>query len=114
MNSLGQIEMQIAESTRNLKDLHVLREDMLKKYELRCGGCERPSALSEWTFRQAIWHVPPRGCTEGDYWKNDDPESRIVCPHCKKYFRIYDQDKNSQPFFLNARALMKKGEDFKI
>lgn len=114
MSSLKRIDTQIAECTKNLEDLRVLRLDILKQCNLRCGKCEILSTLSKWTFRQAIWYVPPLGCTEGDYWKDDDSQSSFICPHCKQAHRIHDQSANLQALILDARALMERGDEIKI
>lgn len=111
---IARIDDRIARHKGTIDKLLGSRKELVKKYKIRCGKCGQRSMLSEWVFRQAIWYVPPRGCTEGAYWKNDDPQSRFVCPECDAAYRVYDQEKSLQKLILDARSLMKKGEDYEI
>ena len=114
MSSLTRIDAQIAECVQKLADLRVLRQDILKQCTLQCGKCKTKTTISKWTYRQAIWRVPPRGDSEGDYSQSDDSQSNFICPVCKQAHRIYDQTAELQAMILDARALMERGEDIKI
>ena len=114
MSSLEQINKEIRECAQKLEDLRVLREDILSKHQLWCGVCNQLAALEDWTFRQAIWYISPRLCTESQYWKTVGLESLIVCPRCDTHRRIHDLLKDTQELVLDARSLMKKGKDHRI
>ena len=111
---IARIDDLIARHHDAIDKLRASQKELMKKDKIRCAKCERMPMLSEWIFRQAIWYVPPRGCIEGDYWKNDDLQSRFVCPYCGAMSRVYDQNKELQSLVLEARSLMKEGEDYKI
>lgn len=114
MSSLTRIDAQIAECVQKLADLRVLRQDILKQCTLQCGKCRTKTTISKWTYRQAMFYVPPYGCIEGDFWKDDDSQSNFICPVCKQAHRIHDQAEEMQVFILGARALMERGDEIKI
>ena len=45
------------------------------KFECACG---KSHTIGECIAVQTHWYVPPRGCSEGDYW--NEGEIRIICP----------------------------------
>lgn len=57
----------------------------LKKLIL-CNKCKFRCLIEELTLYQTHWHVPPRGCTEGDYWK--EGECQFICYHCNTVNRL--------------------------
>ncbi|GEM_PF-5156055 len=114
MSSLRQVDARIERHKKILEDLRELRQEELKKTNIQCAKCDKEAALSEWVFRQAVFYVPPRGCTEGDYRKNDDSQSQIVCPYCGAQYRMYVQNEELQSLILGAHTLMKKGQNFDI
>lgn len=54
--------------------------------EIPCAACKRGCRIADLTLYQTYWHVPPRGCCEGDYWK--EGECQFVCPHCDTANRL--------------------------
>lgn len=52
-------------------------------------GCGRRSQIRTIVYIQTYWHVPPRGCIEGDYWKQG--EGNFNCPKCDHRNRLYDR-----------------------
>jgi hypothetical protein len=44
--------------------------------------CGKPSQIGKLDFIQMLYYVPPRGCTEGDYWQVEEDDGLFICPHC--------------------------------
>ena len=69
--------------------------DRLKETLVMCSpdsngrGCSAGAMIKDVVYQQSFWYVPPRGCSEGDYWQAG--EGRWVCNHCKKVNRLYDK-----------------------
>ena len=70
----------------------------VRTYPLKCPFCKEEHGLHLWTFVQTMWYVSPRGCSDGDYWNDDEPsQCALICPSCeeKGILRIMDYpDKN--------------------
>lgn len=52
-------------------------------------GCGAKTQIGKLIYIQTRWHVPPSGCTEGDYWL--DSEGQFDCPKCGHRNRLYDR-----------------------
>jgi len=52
-------------------------------------GCGQGFEVRELEYIQTHWYVPPRGCTEGGYWKPGEGNWR--CPKCGHLNRLYDK-----------------------
>jgi hypothetical protein len=50
------------------------------KKTIPCKHCGKRCFIAKATLVQTYWHVPPRGCCEGDYWKSG--EMQFICYHC--------------------------------
>lgn len=95
MSTLTKIEKSIesyrARSTAHLAKLIQRRLDFVRSYLIECVRCHNKNALSSWSFLQASFYVPPRGCNEGDYWVNSEVKvCHIVCPACGHENYIYN------------------------
>ena len=90
-----------------------------KKKNIACEGCHKSHQIKSLTLIQTYWHVPPRGCTEGDYW--NEGEMQFICPEMNVVNRLlfdnddipyeerqdYDNDPEEQ-FKRNYRSLFKE------
>lgn len=54
---------------------------------IQCSHCKKRTPISKGTIIEKFWHVPPSGCTGGDYWKHD--EWLYFCNHCGNAERAY-------------------------
>lgn len=67
------------------------------KKQIPCAHCKHRLLIANVTLYQTHWHVPPRGCCEGDYWQPG--ECQFVCHHCGTVNRLlfettYDYSKH--------------------
>lgn len=67
------------------------------KKQIPCAACKKRCLIANVTLYQTHWHVAPRGCSEGDYWK--EGECQFVCHHCNTANRLlfkteYDYSKH--------------------
>ncbi len=70
------------------------RDALRQKIELQCTsqtatgrGCGAWTRVGNLVYIQTHWYVPPRGCNEGDYWKQG--EGQWQCPKCGHMNRLY-------------------------
>lgn len=68
-NALAELSKQVQKDAKNIS--------------FTCRKCKIPLPINKVTFLRSIYHVPPRGCNEGDY---DVPQKtevcHIECPEC--------------------------------
>lgn len=70
-------------------------------------ACGVSIPIGELTYIREHYYVPPRGCSEGDYWLVVDNDALFVCPHCKYVNRLYDR-----PEFLKLSKAFLDVEDY--
>lgn len=88
-----------------------LREELKKSLRatlVLCQHCRYTDKINELTYYQTHFYIPPRGCTEGDYWKHG--EGRFVCPKCQKTNRLYDRPEVEalKPYFKQTEDVYDK------
>ena len=67
----------------------MVKTKALKK-QIPCAACKKRCSIRLLALYQTHWHVPPSGCSEGDYWK--EGECQFVCYHCNVVNRLlFDQ-----------------------
>jgi hypothetical protein len=60
------------------------------KKQIPCAHCRKRCLIANVTLYQTYWHVPPSGCSDGDYWR--EGECQFVCHHCNYANRLlFDQ-----------------------
>jgi hypothetical protein len=75
-----------------------------------CEHCGRKSPLSKWVFIQVQYYVPPRGCTEGDYWVNSETKvCDLRCPMCEGKNYLYNHKEKTDVL----RVIAEVGESWK-
>lgn len=52
----------------------------------KCARCRKDVDVEELTLIDKLYHVPPSGCTDGDYWTHSEYAFR--CPHCNVINRL--------------------------
>lgn len=52
-------------------------------------GCGVRMQVGKLVYIQTKWHVPPSGCSAGDYWLNS--EGQFDCPNCGHRNRLYER-----------------------
>jgi len=68
----------------------VLNEELRKaegRRLIECEKCGKRSKVSNLTYIQTHFYTLPHGCTDGDYWSQD--EGQFICPHCNCINRLY-------------------------
>jgi len=81
MGKLEQVEQEISKLQKE-------RTNLLRQTVAKCSHCGKGTTIAKLTFIQTKWYVPPRGCSEGDYWEDD--EGQWQCPHCEHIVRLID------------------------
>jgi hypothetical protein len=88
-----------------------LKAQLLKETKVICTsnvpygeGCGKATKIGKLVFYQQHWYVKPSGCTDGDYWVEDD--GHWVCPSCLHVNRMYEDKK-----LLKLKYLFLKVED---
>lgn len=81
---MNQLELYLARRHRlrnSLDKVNDLIDQEMAKVQLKCRHCKRSFPVGELTHIQTHDYIPPRGCTEGDYWIEGEGEWQ--CPKCK-------------------------------
>lgn len=84
---LKQISLRIEKLLLKEKALKDEKKALLSETAIRCPACHTQSAIKDMLYIQMHWYVPPRGCTEGDYWNQG--EGQCKCPSCETIMRLY-------------------------
>ena len=91
MNVLDRIAREKQTLNNRLSELRKQKLAALRRTFLKCRACKKTSRLSNWVFLQTVWWVPPHGCTEGGYWRDEDVDTCFVgCPNCQANIYIYN------------------------
>jgi len=77
---------QLAKIDQEILSLQKEKVRLQKLTVAKCTHCNKGTTIAKLTFIQTKWYVPPRGCSEGDYWNNG--EGQWQCPHCNKIVRL--------------------------
>ena len=80
------------------------KREATKRLLLTCTSCRRKNPLGQWVFIQRRGYVPPRGCTEGDYWYNAHlAVCHIRCPRCgdENYLHAHPDRNRLEELFGN-------------
>lgn len=82
----------------NLERVRAMKNVVLSATTVTCGnnfefsqlkGCGSTFSIKNVVYVQTLRYVPPSGCTDGDYWTND--EGRWKCPACSKHNRLFNK-----------------------
>lgn len=82
----NQISARIYELRQQICELEAARDDLDGRTLVQCLtsnhgiGCGAKFQIRKLQYLRTHRHVPPRGCSEGDYWK--EGEGQFVCPKC--------------------------------
>ncbi len=72
-------------------------KDVIKKArghrELTCLCCDSIYKIKDLIYIQTYWHIPPHGCTGGDYWVQG--EGYFICPNCNVRNRLLSSNEYS-------------------
>lgn len=64
---------------------------MVREFPFTCFACKGTTPLHRWTLSRLMYHVPPHGCTGGDYWVTESLDvSQLCCPGCKEWNYLYN------------------------
>jgi hypothetical protein len=89
---------------QTIAEIEVKKELSVRRLLIGCGICGRKSLLHRWTFIQNEYYVPPTGCTGGDYYKQDKPDTcHLQCPKCHRRNYIYNHPQ--RPLIVFALTL---------
>lgn len=96
---LGELKKEEARLGERLKRIAEERDmiaraitvEMARNFPFLCNKCGNPSPLHRWVLSRLKYHVPPRGCYEGDYWVTEKLHaSQLCCPECKEWNYLYN------------------------
>ncbi|MCC6405087.1 MAG: hypothetical protein IT405_01735 [Candidatus Yanofskybacteria bacterium] len=63
--------------------INAVTVQMVREYPFACRKCRNSAPLHRWALSRLRYHVPPRGCYEGDYWVTEKVGSgKLCCPAC--------------------------------
>jgi hypothetical protein len=79
---------------------------MALKKQIPCASCKRRCLISSTTLYQTHWHIPPRGCSGGDYWK--EGECQFICKHCNVVNRLLADAEKENVFKSKYSTLFKE------
>lgn len=88
---------------------HNRRRLIVCETNCRGKGCGRRTRVSNLVWLQTRWWVPPRGCTEGGYWR--ESEGHFQCPKCGHINREYSHPSEFgklRRYFLDEASVTKE------
>lgn len=100
----SQIE-KIEDKINKLKEKLIIEK---QNQTLECPSCKSIEPIKNMVLIVREFYVPPRGCMEGDYWTEGKiPDFYVVCSHCKKMNRYYDEETDTYKFVNKYRNYFK-------
>jgi hypothetical protein len=91
MNTLKEIRKQIVVKIVELDELRSQERTLLERKKIRCPRCKTYHTVSKTELIQEHFYIPPRGCTEGDYWNS--AEIGFICNKCNNFITDYHNPK---------------------
>lgn len=85
----------VATLQKQIEDLEQQIVDTRANHFFKCPTCKKKTQVKKLTLIREHWHVPPHGCTGGDYWKFD--QYHVVCHKCSTANRVYDKRPSYKP-----------------
>lgn len=80
----------VAKIEKQIKELKTKLEAAKKALKFECMGCHKKTSISKLELIVEQFYVPPRGCSDGDYWtEGENPDFYVKCPKCNKEIRYY-------------------------
>lgn len=91
MTNSRELKRKFQRNLRETEDLQRLIDERKRRTMLACYSCDSRHPIGNLTLVQVYFHVPPRGCNEGDYWQRG--EIRFICPRTDEHNRLlFDTD----------------------
>lgn len=79
------LELKFAE--QHVAELKQQLNKIRSKRSILCGSCGHANRICDTVLMRTKYYVPPRGCSEGDYWL--EGEWQFSCQGCSKINRCF-------------------------
>ncbi|MCC6934194.1 MAG: hypothetical protein IT406_00650 [Candidatus Yanofskybacteria bacterium] len=95
LNELEKEKKRLEERLKRIADergmvINAITVQMVREYPFWCRKCSNSAPLHRWELSRLRYHVPPRGCYEGDYWVTEKVGSgKLRCPACREWNSLY-------------------------
>jgi len=84
------LEEQLLKLDNEKKEILKKIDERNKEKEIKCSGCNNYHKISALDAIQTHWHVPPEGCSGGNYYK--EGELQFICPDTNIINRLLFND----------------------
>lgn len=77
---MASLEKQLEKAQGDVSEIRERINQRNARRKIECASCGEFHMIKDLNAIQKHGHIPPRGCTEGDYWVEE--ELNYICPDC--------------------------------